>query len=204
MAREDGPGTRQGTPPKGKTGTKSAGQNPLTNIPEFVSGGIEKMKDIGQDMFSDVAGDLGSKMRGKNLPGKGSNNFEAKEKAYFSTELENKDWRVKLSVPPSIAADGLLSPLQESTTGGHMVFPYTPTIIISHSAAYNTVSPIHNNYPFFAYQNSQVEAMTIVGQFYCQNSVEARYWMACLHYLRTMTKMDYGLNSTGSPPPIAK
>ena len=28
--------------------------------------------------------------------------------------------------------------------------------------------------------------------------------MACLHYLRTMTKMDYGLNSTGSPPPIAK
>jgi hypothetical protein len=58
MAREDGPGTRQGTPPKGKTGTKSAGQNPLTNIPEFVSGGIEKMKDIGQDMFSDVAGDL--------------------------------------------------------------------------------------------------------------------------------------------------
>jgi hypothetical protein len=204
MAREDGPGTRQGTPPKGKTGTKAAGQNPLTNIPEFVSGGIDKMKDIGQDMFSDVAGDLGSKMRGKNLPGKGSNNFEAKEKAFFNTELENKDWRVKLSVPPSIAADGLLSPLQESTTGGHMVFPYTPTIIISHSAAYNTVSPIHNNYPFFAYQNSQVEAMTIVGQFYCQNSVEARYWMACLHYLRTMTKMDYGLNSTGSPPPIAK
>ena len=204
MAREDGPGTRQGTPPKPKTGTKAAGQNPLTNIPEFVTGGIDKMKDIGQDIFSDVAGDLGSKMRGKNLPGKGSNNFEAKEKAYFSTELENKDWRVKLSVPPSIAADGLLSPLQESTTGGHMVFPYTPTIIISHSAAYNTVSPIHNNYPFFAYQNSQVDAMTIVGQFYCQNATEARYWMACLHYLRTMTKMDYGIGSTGSPPPIAK
>ena len=155
-------------------------------------------------MFADVAGDLGSKMRGKNLPGKGSNNFEAAEKAYFDTALENKDWRVKLSVPPSIAADGLLAPLQEASTGGHMVFPFTPTIIISHSAAYNTVAPIHNNYPFFAYQNSQVDAMTIVGQFYCQNAIEARYWMACLHYLRTMTKMDYGIGSTGSPPPIAK
>jgi hypothetical protein len=187
-----------------KTGTKAAGQNPLTNIPSFVTGGVEKMKDIGQEMFADVAGDLGSKMRGKNLPGKGSNNFEAAPKAYFSTELENKDWRVKLSVPPSIAADGILAPLQEASTGGHMVFPFTPTIIISHSAAYNTVAPIHNNYPFFAYQNSQVDAMTIVGQFYCQNAIEARYWMACLHYLRTMTKMDYGIGSTGSPPPIAK
>jgi len=187
-----------------KMGTKAAGQNPLTNIPSLVTGGIDKIKDIGQEMFADVAGDLGSKMRGKNLPGKGSNNFEAAEKAYFDTALENKDWRVKLSVPPSIAADGLLAPLQEASTGGHMVFPFTPTIIISHSAAYNTVAPIHNNYPFFAYQNSQVDAMTIVGQFYCQNSEEARYWMACLHYLRTMTKMDYGIGSTGSPPPIAK
>ena len=193
-----------GKGPDIKTGTKAAGQNPLTNIPSFVTGGIEKMKDIGQEMFADVAGDLGSKMRGKNLPGKGSNNFEAAEKAYFDTALENKDWRVKLSVPPSIAADGLLAPLQEASTGGHMVFPFTPTIIISHSAAYNTVAPIHNNYPFFAYQNSQVDAMTIVGQFYCQNAIEARYWMACLHYLRTMTKMDYGIGSTGSPPPIAK
>ena len=187
-----------------KMGTKAAGQNPLTNIPSLVTGGIDKIKDIGQEMFADVAGDLGSKMRGKNLPGKGSNNFEAAEKAYFDTALENKDWRVKLSVPPSIAADGLLAPLQEASTGGHMVFPFTPTIIISHSAAYNTVAPIHNNYPFFAYQNSQVDAMTIVGQFYCQNAIEARYWMACLHYLRTMTKMDYGIGSTGSPPPIAK
>ena len=193
-----------GKGPDIKTGTKAAGQNPLTNIPSLVTGGIDKIKDIGQEMFADVAGDLGSKMRGKNLPGKGSNNFEAAEKAYFDTALENKDWRVKLSVPPSIAADGLLAPLQEASTGGHMVFPFTPTIIISHSAAYNTVAPIHNNYPFFAYQNSQVDAMTIVGQFYCQNATEARYWMACLHYLRTMTKTDYGIGSTGSPPPIAK
>ena len=46
-----------GKGPDIKTGTKAPGQNPLTNIPDFVSGGIEKMKDIGQDMFSDVAGD---------------------------------------------------------------------------------------------------------------------------------------------------
>ena len=97
----------------------------------------------------------------------------------------------------------MLSPLFVQNDG-HMVFPYTPSIIISHSANYNTVSPIHNNYPFFAYQNSQVDALTIVGQFYCQNSLEAQYWTACLHYLRVMTKMDYGSRSSGAPPPIAK
>ena len=190
---------------KPPTGTGAAGQNVASgNVPDFISGGIDTIKDIGQDIFGDIAGDLGSKMRGVNLPKNGANNFEAKSKAFFNTDVENKDWRVKLSVPPSIAADGILNPLNEASTGGNMVFPYTPTIIISHSAAYNTVSPIHNNYPFFAYQNSQVDAMTIVGQFYVQNDTEARYWMACLHYLRTMTKMDYGMNSTGSPPPIAK
>ena len=196
-----------GAGPTIKSGTKAAGQSSLTNAPDFVTGAIDKAKDIGQNMFDGISGgaaDLVSSFRGKNLPGKGGNAFSAKAPASFAVEVEDKDWRVKLSVPPALGnTSGLLNPLFIKYEG-HMVFPYTPTIIVSHSAAYNTVSPIHNNYPFFAYQNSQVDAMTIVGQFYCQDSVDAQYWTACLHYLRTMTKMDYGAVSSGAPPPIAK
>ena len=191
-------------------GSNAAGQNVASgNAPAFVQDIVSGAKDIGQDIFngiSDGAGDLMSNLRGKNLPGKGKPDFQAKESASFTTELEEKDWRVKLSVPSALkGADvsGLLTPLRLEGDG-HMVFPYTPTIIVSHSANYNNVSPIHNNYPFFAYQNSSVEQMTIVGQFYCQNSLEAKYWTACLHYLRSMTKMDFGQKSSGAPPPICK
>jgi hypothetical protein len=193
---------------KPSTGTGAAGQNVASgNAPEFVSDIVSGAKDIGQKIFDGIsggAGDLMSNLRGKNLPGKGGNDFAAKAPASFAVDVEDKDWRVKLSVPPSLGdTSGLLNPLFIRHEG-HMVFPYTPTIIVSHSAAYNTVSPIHNNYPFFAYQNSQVDAMTIVGQFYCQDSVDAQYWTSCLHYLRTMTKMDYGSKGSGAPPPIAK
>ena len=191
-------------------GTNAPGQNSSSgNVPSFVSDGIDGIKDIGQDIFSGVSGgaaDLMSNLRGKNLPGKGKPDFQAKQSASFTTELEEKDWRVKLSIPQALKGEsvsGLLTPLRLEG-GGNMVFPYTPTIIVSHSANYNNVSPIHNNYPFYAYQNSSVDQMTIVGQFYCQNSIEAKYWTACLHYLRAMTKMDFGNNSTGAPPPIAK
>jgi len=191
------------------TGTNAPGQNVAGgNIPDFASDFVSGAKDIGQDIFDGISGgaeDLVSGLRGKNLPGKaGAKPFDAKSPAKFTAELEEKDWRVKLSVPPALGnTSGMLSPLFVQNDG-HMVFPYTPSIIISHSANYNTVSPIHNNYPFFAYQNSQVDALTIVGQFYCQNSLEAQYWTACLHYLRVMTKMDYGSRSSGAPPPIVK
>ena len=212
MGRKDGPGTRQGTTPKPKpkAGFNAPGQNVASgNIPGFVSDAVDKAKDIGQDIFKGISGgaeDLMSNLRGKNLPGKGGPDFQAKQSASFTTTLEEKDWRVKLSVPKALkgqSGSGLLTPLRLEGDG-HMVFPYTPTIIISHSANYNNIAPIHNNYPFFAYQNSSVDQMTIVGQFYCQNSLEARYWTACLHYLRAMTKMDFGAGGTGAPPPIAK
>jgi hypothetical protein len=114
-----------------------------------------------------------------------------------------KDWRVRLSIPESLVAYNdsyLISPLTE--TNG-FVFPYTPQISIAHSANYQSVEPVHNNYPFFAYQNSKVEAITITGQFFLEDSNEARYWVGAVHYLRSVTKMSYGETSNaGAPPPV--
>jgi len=198
--------------PVKKTGTAAAGQNPASgNKPSFLTGAIEGAKDIGQNIWSgagDIADNFMSNMRGKGLPGNSLDTFNAGagNAAWGMADAESKDWRVSLSLPdkPSFTNSKVLKPLTH--TGYKMVFPYTPTIILSHTANYNQIQPIHNNYPFFAYQNSQVDQLVITGQFYNQNSVEAQYWIACLHYLRSVTKMNYGLGSdgAGAPPPIVR
>ena len=96
--------------------------------------------------------------------------------------------------------------LKELKTTGGLVFPYTPTIIVAHSANYNTIAPTHTNYPYYAYQNSQVDQLVITGDFFVQNGLEAQYWVAALHYLRSMSKMFFGgeADTIGAPPPVAK
>jgi hypothetical protein len=118
-----------------------------------------------------------------------------------------KDWRVRLSLPQQIIQMGItsndiLAPLVD--TNG-LVFPTNPTVLVSQEANYNSLHPVHTNYPFWAYQNSQVGQMTITANFPVQNSLEARYWLACIHYLRTVTKMNYGKGpGAGEPPPVVK
>jgi hypothetical protein len=96
----------------------------------------------------------------------------------------------------------LLAPLMK-TSG--FVFPYTPTVLVSQSANYQSIQPVHTNYPYYSYQNSQVDQMTITGDFFVQNAAEARYWVACIHYLRSITKMNYGIDAdAGQPPPVVR
>lgn len=111
-----------------------------------------------------------------------------------------RDWRVKLSLPSGYEKSDIIAPLR--ITNG-LVFPYTPQITIQHSANYQPMSPVHNNYPFLSYENSKIDALQISGAFYCEDATEARYWVAAVHYLRAVTKMVYGDSvNTGAPPPI--
>lgn len=115
------------------------------------------------------------------------------------------DWRVRLSFPPveSYLISDLLAPLIK--TGG-LIFPYTPTITLQHTANYQSLAPVHNNYPFLAYENSKIDAIQISGDFYCEDSVEAQYWVGAVHYLRSVTKMFYGGEgpNVGAPPPVVR
>lgn len=115
------------------------------------------------------------------------------------------DWRVRLSIPYNFDKSPLISPLVK--TNG-FVFPYTPQIMVTHSAHYNPIEPVHNNYAYYAYQNSRVESMTITGEFLIENSLEAEYWIGAVHYLRAVTKSAYGGNygtiEQGSPPPVLR
>jgi hypothetical protein len=115
------------------------------------------------------------------------------------------DWRVKLSLPEMFAYkySNILWPLAQS--GNALVFPFTPQINFTHSAQYNTLDTVHSNYPFLAYEHSKVEQISITADFYCENSQDAAYWMAAVHYLRSVTKMSYGDSSdAGQPPPVVK
>lgn len=119
------------------------------------------------------------------------------------------DWRVRLSLAPSAtylyndpANAGILKPLAE-TYG--VIFPYTPSIQITYNATYDPATVTHSNYKIFQYQSSAVENVTIQADFTAQDTTEARYLLAVIHFFRTVTKMFYGkdLNpKAGTPPPL--
>lgn len=122
------------------------------------------------------------------------------------------DWRVKLYLAPGTdGADGylyndtnnkLLSPLKK--TGG-VIFPYTPAIQVSYNAHYDPFDVTHSNYKLYAYKNSSVENISISGEFTAQDTEEANYLLAVIHFFRSVTKMFYGQDQKpirGTPPPI--
>lgn len=115
-------------------------------------------------------------------------------------DTNTNDWRVSLSVPDVIKTSPILEPFK--STSNKLVFPFNPTILFGNSANYTTIQPIHTNYPFYAYENSQVDAITIAGEYYSENQADALYWIAVLHYLRVMTKMFYGGGENSGTPPL--
>ena len=116
------------------------------------------------------------------------------------------DWRVNLRLAPQAtylyqAPDpGILAPLTE--TDG-IIFPYTPSIDIQYRAEYNAYSPTHSNYQHFFYQGSSVATVQLNADFTAQDTVEAEYLLAVIHFLKSASKMFYGQDAQrGSPPPL--
>jgi len=120
----------------------------------------------------------------------------------YST-VDAEDWRVKITAPTDLVQGEVLAPIVD--TGNSMIFPFTPTIILGSSANYSNVQPVHTNHPFYVYESSQTDQITITGEFFSENANDAKYWVACLHFLRTMTKMFYGQSEDqGNPPPVCR
>lgn len=168
------------------------GENALNSV-------VGQVKDAAVEAISDTG--FGKALRAINLlPGAQPRGISFEEGSWGSNT--QNDWRVRLSLPQNFKGSPLLQPLME--TNG-LVFPYTPQILIQHSANYNALSPVHSNYPYQIYQNSQVDAFNITGDFYIENALEGEYWIGAVHYLRSVTKMAYGQTSNqGSPPPVVR
>ena len=119
------------------------------------------------------------------------------------------DWRVRLSLAdganifykdPSVNFNTIMTPLIE--TNG-VIWPYTPSIQVSHVANYSTAVLTHSNYSAHFYNNSDVSDITISGDFTVQSQEEGQYLMAVVYFLRSATKMFFGQGKDiGNPPPI--
>lgn len=140
------------------------------------------------------------------------------------------DWRVRVSLAPNSnyfyndPSNRLLSPLisevgnnvtstvvqslnslfgPNGQTRVGVVFPYTPTVSVTHQANYQQQKLTHNNYTQFYYDNSEVQAISVSGEFTVQNVNEGQYLLASLYFFRSVTKMFFGMDSlAGNPPPI--
>jgi hypothetical protein len=149
-----------------------------------------------------TVGDIGRKAMGSLLPKDGVPTQKTFQAAGMAVKPGDHDWRVRLSVPDNMKDSKILAPLVGKFPG--FTFPYTPAIIINHTANYTANNPVHSNYPFNSYNYSSVDSIQINGDFYVQNSLEARHWVASIHYLRSVSKMRYGetSSSAGAPPPV--
>jgi hypothetical protein len=120
-----------------------------------------------------------------------------------------QDWRVRLSLAPNSSylynaanVQGILQPLID--TNG-VVFPYTPSIQIQYNAHYDNYDLTHSNYKIYQYKNSSIDTIQISCDFTAQDTAEANYLLAVIHFFRSVTKMFYGKDSIpkiGTPPPL--
>lgn len=122
----------------------------------------------------------------------------------------SEDWRVRVALSNSSKifykdpANSLMKPLSE--TNG-VIFPYTPTVNVTHAAIYNPTQLTHSNYAMQFYQGSEVSDITITGEFTVQDASEGRYLLAAIYFFRAATKMFFGQDSAsgqaaGNPPPL--
>ena len=121
-------------------------------------------------------------------------------------QINNGDWRVRLRLAPqakylyNAPNPGILKPLQ--VTDG-IIFPYTPAISTSYRAQYTPYDLTHSNYRGYWYQNSYVNEIQLTATFTAQDTNDANYLLAVIHFLRSATKMFYGQDAErGTPPPL--
>jgi len=122
--------------------------------------------------------------------------------ASFGGDANSNDWRVRLSMAKWTAFSGspVFAPLKDA---GGLIFPYTPEITIASSATYTPINTTHTNYTFRAFQHSDPGEISITAPMNVEDATQGLYWIAAVHYLRSLTKMFAGSDpKAGNPPPI--
>jgi len=121
-------------------------------------------------------------------------------------QVNQSDWRVRLRLAPS--ADYLYKAenpgiLEQLRVTDGVIFPYTPKIDLSYRAMYDVASLTHANYNSYFYKNSLLDPVNITATFTAQDTAEANYLLAVIHFFRSVTKMFYGQDpKRGAPPPL--
>lgn len=89
-----------------------------------------------------------------------------------------------------------------------IIFPYTPNISVAHAVEYSSYELVHTNYQQNAYGKTRNPQIQVTGNFASQTPAEAAYTVGMMHFLRVVTKMDWGESPAssglvpGTPPPV--
>lgn len=140
-----------------------------------------------------------------------SNALSNNKKEVISGNISNNvDTRIRLRamVGQETAVYGntgilsIINPMLGGTDG--LIFPYTPTITISHATEYGTTALTHANEDIDHYIRTPSVTISLTAKFTVQNQREGRYALAALHFLRTISKMHFGQldKNRGLPPPV--
>lgn len=129
--------------------------------------------------------------------------------------IPEQDWRARIRPKNSLDSNSnlgvnpyfqgkLLEPIRQ--TGG-LVFQYTPSILVTGSANWNSTHGVGQNYPVYTYNNSSPPSLPITSSFTANTEAEARYMLAVLHWCRGITKSAFGNQDVtsglyGTPPPV--
>jgi len=136
---------------------------------------------------------------------------QARQQQTVRDQRQNKaqsgDWRVRLRLAPNSnylyndpQCGPVLWPLR-NTDG--VIFPYTPNIDTAYKAEYDAYNLTHSNYRGYFYKGSYVDAINVKAMFTAQDTSEANYLLAVIHFFRSATKMFYGQDTQrGAPPPL--
>jgi hypothetical protein len=166
---------------------------------------------IAEDAAASAASQEERQFAAKGLSASLSNTQASSTKQDVANFKQKADWRVRLSLAPGSnylyndpnqKVTDLLYPLQ-STDG--VIFPYTPAISVVYAAHYDSSTLTHSNYKIFQYGSSSVDNITITCDFTAQDTAEANYLLAVIHFFKSATKMFYGQDQNpkpGTPPPL--
>jgi hypothetical protein len=120
--------------------------------------------------------------------------------------INRDDWRFRVRLSPfadylyNSSSPGILTPLRD--TDG-VIFPYMPQITVSSNARYQSYDLTHSNYRGYFYSGSHVENIVVNAEFTAQDTAEANYLLATMHFFKSATKMFYGQDrERGTPPPL--
>ena len=120
--------------------------------------------------------------------------------------INRDDWRFRVRLSPfadylyNSSSPGILAPLRD--TDG-VIFPYMPQITVSSNARYQSYDLTHSNYRGYFYSGSHVENIVVNAEFTAQDTAEANYLLATMHFFKSATKMFYGQDrERGTPPPL--
>ena len=112
--------------------------------------------------------------------------------AASSTVTVSSDMRIRLAAlnPSAVYANSPIMSILNQTGG--MMFPYTPNITVTQGVDYMALQLVHSDTDYQAYTRTPSVKISINGKFTVQNLREGQYAMACIHFLRTVSKSYFG------------